>query len=59
MAGDLRRGAFALSDGEEVFVDFEAEFCWEVAEAEGGGGCWLVGTALERCGCVHGYVLRC
>lgn len=46
VAGDLRCGAFALSDGEEVFVDFEAELCWEVEEAEGSDdGCWLVGTA--------------
>jgi hypothetical protein len=54
VACDLRRGAFAWFDGEEVFVDFEAELCWEVEEAERGSRCWLVGTAWDACDFVHG-----
>ena len=57
VAGDLRRGAFARVGGEEFFVDFEEEFCWEVEEAEGSDGRWLVGTAREAWDFIHGVVV--
>ena len=57
VARDGDRAVFGWSDGEEVFVNFDSELCWQVEEAEGSGGRWLVEIEREDRDNVNGAMM--